>query len=344
MRYSFAGVGMIMFGLISFVIVLVFQDITVNNEADYYSLKEAMEASMYEAIDIAYYRNTTTDETPGEIKIIEEKFVANFTRRFVNNTMGNSQGYTVEFYDIMEKPPKASIKIVNNTNGMVISDSFDVVNNLTGIIEANVTPAITDDKCDEGEKLVIAKLDPLDYYVNFFISKKSASEPDDYNFYKLNFDRVKSAIRDKGIYEEIKSIWINNVKLDVNGILGNDVVIPENFQSSSYLMQGVNITDVELKNYSTCVNGDSDNPWHCVKSHSSSTVTSSCSFTNRIIPNFDINIIDSDGSRYGAPIIRILKALPEDVNIINDANSDGGTRCNQILKYQITWEYSYCSS
>ena len=57
MKHSFASVSMIMFGLMAFVVVLVFQDITVNNESDYYSLKEAVEASMYEAIDIAYYLN-----------------------------------------------------------------------------------------------------------------------------------------------------------------------------------------------------------------------------------------------------------------------------------------------
>ena len=89
MRYSFAAVGMLVFGLFCFAIVWVFQMVTINNEGDYYSLKEAMEASMYESIDWIYYSTSIDAETgnPGKIKIIEEKFVSNFTRRFVKNTI-----------------------------------------------------------------------------------------------------------------------------------------------------------------------------------------------------------------------------------------------------------------
>jgi hypothetical protein len=119
-----------MIGLTGLAIVLAFQTITINNESDYYSLKEAMEASMYESIDIPYYRLN------GEIKIVEQKFIENFTVRFMKNTMGNSNGYTLEFYDIMEKPPKASVVVKNKTSSMSLSsDDFSIVNNLTGIIE-----------------------------------------------------------------------------------------------------------------------------------------------------------------------------------------------------------------
>ena len=132
MRYSFASFGMILVGLIAFVIVITFQRVTINNEGDYYSLKEAMEASLFESIDIPYYRDT---ETGGTIKIVEEKFIENFTRRFVKNTVGNSNGYVLEFYDIMESPPKASVVIKNKTESMTFSDEdFDVVNKLTGIL------------------------------------------------------------------------------------------------------------------------------------------------------------------------------------------------------------------
>lgn len=132
MRYSFASFGMILVGLIAFVIVITFQRVTINNEGDYYSLKEAMEASLFESIDIPYYRDA---ETGGTIKIVEEKFIENFTRRFVKNTVGNSNGYVLEFYDIMESPPKASVIIRNKTESMTFSDEdFDVVNKLTGIL------------------------------------------------------------------------------------------------------------------------------------------------------------------------------------------------------------------
>lgn len=147
MRYSFASFGMILVGLIAFVIVITFQRVTINNEGDYYSLKEAMEASLFESIDIPYYRDT---ETGGTIKIVEEKFIENFTRRFVKNTVGNSNGYVLEFYDIMESPPKASVIIKNKTESMTFSDEdFDVVNKLTGILvskdeETSCTTELTD--------------------------------------------------------------------------------------------------------------------------------------------------------------------------------------------------------
>ena len=46
MRYSYAAIFMIIVGMMTFVVLMVFQDVTINNEADYYSIKEAMEASM----------------------------------------------------------------------------------------------------------------------------------------------------------------------------------------------------------------------------------------------------------------------------------------------------------
>ena len=43
-----------------------FENVTVNNESEYYVLREAVEASMYESVDIEYYINT------GNLKIIED--------------------------------------------------------------------------------------------------------------------------------------------------------------------------------------------------------------------------------------------------------------------------------
>ena len=147
MKYSYATFGMIVIGLFAFAIVWVFQMVTVNNEGDYYSLKEAMEASMYESIDWVYYATggLGDDGEPliqnvptgchGQIRIIEEKFVSNFTRRFVKNTMGSSNGYTIQIYDVMEFPPKASVRILNKTASMSLNDSdFTVVNELSGIL------------------------------------------------------------------------------------------------------------------------------------------------------------------------------------------------------------------
>jgi hypothetical protein len=56
MKYSFMGLGLIMCGLFGLIFIVMFQSITVNNESEYYVLKEAMEASMLESVDFACYR------------------------------------------------------------------------------------------------------------------------------------------------------------------------------------------------------------------------------------------------------------------------------------------------
>ena len=68
MKWSFASVGLIIIGIFGIIIILMFNEITVSNEQDYYTLKDATEAALIESVDVAYYRLT------GEIKISQEKF------------------------------------------------------------------------------------------------------------------------------------------------------------------------------------------------------------------------------------------------------------------------------
>ena len=110
MKWSFATLGVIMIGLFGIVIILLFNEITVSNEQDYYTLKEATEAAMIEAVDIAYYRLT------GEIKISQEKFVENFTRRFTETSTFGQGNYNIIFNEIIESPAKVSLQIVDATN------------------------------------------------------------------------------------------------------------------------------------------------------------------------------------------------------------------------------------
>lgn len=110
MKWSFASVGLIMIGLFGIVIILLFNEITVSNEQDYYTLKDATEAAMIESVDVAYYRLT------GQIKISQEKFVENFTRRFTETSTFGQGNYKIEFYQISETPPKVSLRIVDQTN------------------------------------------------------------------------------------------------------------------------------------------------------------------------------------------------------------------------------------
>lgn len=162
MKYSFFGFGVILFGLFGIFFLVMFQDITTNNESEYYVLKEAMEAAMLESVDIACYRigdddgkvdldgdgNDDADACgKDQVKIIEQKFVENFTRRFAASVSGNVAEYQIDFYDIIESPPKATVVISSKTNEyLMLSDrtddsieydkeSFTIVNDLSGILE-----------------------------------------------------------------------------------------------------------------------------------------------------------------------------------------------------------------
>ena len=56
MKWSFASVGLIVFGLIGVTIIMLFEQLTTTNESDYYMLKEVTEAAMIDAIDLKYYQ------------------------------------------------------------------------------------------------------------------------------------------------------------------------------------------------------------------------------------------------------------------------------------------------
>ncbi len=132
MKWSFTGVGLIVFGLIGLTIILLFEQITTSNENDYYLLKEITNAAMVDSIDIAYYRET------GDLKIVREKFVENFTRRYSESTLFIGTSYVISFYDIMEVPPKVTVLIDTGLGQYRIFndvDNYNVQNTLTGILE-----------------------------------------------------------------------------------------------------------------------------------------------------------------------------------------------------------------
>lgn len=132
MKWSFASVGLIVFGLIGLAIIILFQNITTNNENDYYLLKEVTEASMIDAINMDYYRET------GELKITKEKFVESFTRRFAESTVFASSEYTINYFDIMEEPPKVTVSINTGIGEYTIyqdTSDYHVANTLSAILE-----------------------------------------------------------------------------------------------------------------------------------------------------------------------------------------------------------------
>lgn len=134
MKWSFYNVGMIVFGLVGLAIVVLFIQLTVNSDEEYYLLKEVTEASMMDSIDIAYYR------TSGNIKIVKEKFAESFFRRFASSTNLNAKSYDIKISNIVESPPKVSVEITSELGEKTIfksKDDYNVYSDLDAIIEFN---------------------------------------------------------------------------------------------------------------------------------------------------------------------------------------------------------------
>jgi len=132
MKWSFYSAGMVMFGLVGFAIIFLFVQLTVNSDEEYYLLKEVTEASMIDAIDYAYFRSE------GELKIVKEKFVESFYRRFANSTNINADSYNIKIYSVIEKPPKVSVEITSNLGERTFfntSGDYSVINELDAILE-----------------------------------------------------------------------------------------------------------------------------------------------------------------------------------------------------------------
>ena len=141
MKYAYLSIAFIVFGICGIFFLIIFENVTTNNESEYYVLKEAMEAAMLESIDMACYRIGEEDGgcRENEVKIIEQKFVENFTRRFSASINGTANEYEIEFYDIIESPPKATViikgKTINYLNEGADDETFTIVNDLSGILE-----------------------------------------------------------------------------------------------------------------------------------------------------------------------------------------------------------------
>lgn len=132
MKWSFYGVGMVMFGLVGLAIVVLFIQLTVNSDEEYYLLKEVTEASMIDSIDLAYYRQS------GKLKIVKEKFAESFFRRFAESTNVNANSYDIKISNIVESPPKVSVEIVSHLGERTIfksTDDYDVYSDLDAILE-----------------------------------------------------------------------------------------------------------------------------------------------------------------------------------------------------------------
>lgn len=135
MKESIWGYGIIILGLLAIGVIWFFSNVTRTDQHNYNLLKETVEAAMEDSIDLAAYRKN------GTVKIIEEKFVENFIRRFAENA-DLSNTYQIEIFDVNETPPKVSLRVssIKSQNFLMPNKEnqtfeFDVVNNIDAILE-----------------------------------------------------------------------------------------------------------------------------------------------------------------------------------------------------------------
>ncbi len=154
-------------GILGIVLINIFGNILINNEQNYYLLKEITEAAMIDSIDLKAYREGVSVEgedynmdpqsmhcelgLPGTYRIIEEKFVESFVRRFSESAKLNRK-YRIVIYDIDECPPKVSLSLISTERFSFLSffnvhyESDEdaqqkIINSVSGILESK-TPDV----------------------------------------------------------------------------------------------------------------------------------------------------------------------------------------------------------
>ena len=235
MKWSFASVGLIVFGLIGLTIIILFQNITTNNENDYYLLKEVTEASMIDAINMDYYRET------GELKITKEKFVESFTRRFAESTVFASSNYTINYFDIMEEPPKVTVSINTGIGEYTIyqdTSDYHVANTLSAILEYyGKDGSKTGESYVNGTPLVEKTFTKTYYSIpssntgNYSV-KQPINIPDELN-HKNIYDVEISKVESKGNVNEEGELLYDLLNRDIDWTRSNDNPTDFNIKNNS---------------------------------------------------------------------------------------------------------------
>lgn len=132
MNKGMLTVGIIILSLIALLLINVISNHSTGGELDYYLVKETTEAAMEDAVDVEYYRLNSL------IRIDKEKFVESFLRRFADS-VDSTRGYTIEFYDINEVPPKVSVRVNSDTVLSFDGQTAGISTSYDGIIEAEYT-------------------------------------------------------------------------------------------------------------------------------------------------------------------------------------------------------------
>ena len=130
MKESFWGVAVVVIGIVAIFFLYFFQSVTNTDEHNYHLLKEATEAAMFDALDLASYRKD------GTIRIDREKFVENFLRRFAESAT-LSKTYKIEIFDVNETPPKVSLRVSSSESTSLTGEvmEFTISNKIDAILE-----------------------------------------------------------------------------------------------------------------------------------------------------------------------------------------------------------------
>lgn len=158
MSSSMWGYLFLFLGIMAASLLLLFGSINTKNEQDYYLIKEVTQNAMLDSVDNnAYIAGLEQDEVdkvdtimcasgnPGTVRIVTEKFVENFARRFAQVALDN-QDYRIEFYDIIECPAKVTLRVISKEDSSWVrrifrgddnsTDEVLIVNDLSAILES----------------------------------------------------------------------------------------------------------------------------------------------------------------------------------------------------------------
>lgn len=248
MKWSFATVGIFLLGIIGVSIILLFQEVTTNNENDYYLLKEVTEAAMLDAVDVAYYKET------GNLKIVKEKFVENFTRRFAESTIFVTNDYNIEFYDIMEMPPKVSIVINTGLGEYTVggdADEYNIANKLDAILEYTGKNTDVSPGTIHYNNPYVKKNKKIDDYYAIIDSSKD-------NTFSLKIPDVLNAPNIKNIkIDSAEYIGIGKGQGDLNQVMMRNELLYNNVSTDNYL-SSISSYNGNIKNISFNIHNCSD--------------------------------------------------------------------------------------
>ena len=130
------AVGVLMLAIMALAVINIINNYSASNELTESLLKDTVEAAMLDAVDLSYYR-----VSGGVVRMDEEKFVENFTRRFAES-VSSDKDYQVKVYDIYEIPPKVTIQVGSSTTATFEGEGLDIVNKISGILETKYTSPV----------------------------------------------------------------------------------------------------------------------------------------------------------------------------------------------------------